>query len=122
MTALNNLSINGGPYLNGSKQWGASGELKWDFGGAKLTSITAYRKFDSSSTTVGGFTANNTYTVGNGAPTSRPGILPSGDHIKTFTQELRLQGTAFDDKLDWLIGGFYGSENIPCRPVNDAEC
>ena len=112
MSALKNLSINGGPYLNGSKQWGTSAELKWDLGAAKLTSVTAYRKFDSSSTTVGGFTANNTYTVGDGAPTSRPGILPSGDHIKTFTQELRLQGTAFNDGLDWLIGGFYSSEKI----------
>lgn len=112
LSGLNNLSINGKTYLNGSKQWGVSGELKWDFGGAKLTSITAYRDFDSSSTTTGGFTSNDTYTVGNGAPTSRPGILPSGDHIKTFTQELRLQGTAFDDKLDWLVGGFYGTEKI----------
>ena len=112
MSALKNLSINGGPYLNGSKQWGTSAELKWDLGAAKLTSVTAYRKFDSSSTTVGGFTANDTYTVGDGAPTSRPGILPSGDHIKTFTQELRLQGTAFNDGLDWLIGGFYSSEKI----------
>lgn len=112
MSALKNLSINGGPYLNGSKQWGTSAELKWDLGGAKLTSITAYRKFESSSTTVGGFTANDTYTVGNGAPTSRAGILPSGDHIKTFTQELRLQGTAFNDHLDWLVGGFYSSEKI----------
>ncbi len=112
MSALQNLSINGGPYKNGSKQWGTSAELKWDLGAAKLTSVTAYRKFDSSSTTVGGFTANDTYTVGNGAPTSRPGILPSGDHIKTFTQELRLQGTAFNDGLDWLVGGFYSSEKI----------
>jgi outer membrane receptor protein involved in Fe transport len=112
MSALKNLSVNGGPYLNGSKQWGTSAEVKWDLGGAKLTSVTAYRKFDSSSTTVGGFTSNNTYTVGNGAPTSRVGILPSGDHIKTFTQELRLQGTAFNDRLDWLVGGFYSSEKI----------
>jgi outer membrane receptor protein involved in Fe transport len=86
--------------------------VKWDLGGAKLTSVTAYRKFDSSSTTVGGFTANDTYTVGNGAPTSRVGILPSGDHIKTFTQELRLQGTAVNDHVDWLVGGFYSSEKI----------
>jgi iron complex outermembrane recepter protein len=112
MSALKNLSINGGPYLNGSKQWGTSAELKWDLGAAKLTSVTAYRKFDSSSTTVGGFTSNDTYTVGNGAPTSRTGILPAGDHIKTFTQELRLQGTALNDGLDWLIGGFYSSEKI----------
>ena len=112
LSALKNLSINGGPYKNGSKQWGTSAELKWDLGGAKLTSVTAYRKFDSSSTTVGGFTANDTYTVGNGAPTSRPGILPAGDYIKTFTQELRLQGTAVNDRVDWLVGGFYSSEKI----------
>ena len=112
LSALKNLSINGGPYKNGSKQWGTSAELKWDLGGAKLTSVTAYRKFDSSSTTVGGFTANDTYTVGNGAPTSRPEILPAGDHIKTFTQELRLQGTAVNDRVDWLVGGFYSSEKI----------
>lgn len=112
MSALNNLSVNGTTYLNGSKQWGLSGELKWDFGGAKLTYIGSYRNFDSSSTTTGGFTSNDTYTVGNGATTSRPGILPSGDHIKTMTHELRLQGTAFNDKLDWLIGGFYGDESI----------
>lgn len=111
-SAIDNLSTNGGPYLNGSKQWGISGELKWDLGGAKLTYIGSYRDFDSSSTTTGGFTANNTYTVGDGAPTSLPGILPSGDHIKTMTQELRLQGTAFDDHLDWLIGGFYSEEDI----------
>lgn len=112
VSALQNLSINGGPYLNGSKQWGVSGQLEWDIGAAKLTYIGSYRDFDSSSTTVGGFTANATYTVGNGAPTSRPGIRPSGDHIKTFTQELRLQGTAFNDALDWLVGGFYSSEKI----------
>ena len=112
LSALNNLSINAKNYLNGSKQWGVSGELKWDLGGAKLTYIGSYRKFDSSSTTTGGFTSNDTYTVGNGAITSRPGILPSGDHIQTMTQELRIQGTAFNDKLDWLIGGFYGDEDI----------
>ena len=62
-SALQNLSVNGGPYLNGSKQWGMSGELKWDLGGAKITYIGSYRKFDSNSSTVGGFTSNNTYTV-----------------------------------------------------------
>jgi outer membrane receptor protein involved in Fe transport len=112
ISALNNLSVNGKTFLNGSKQWGLSGELKWDFGGAKLTYIGSYRKFESSSTTTGGFTGNDTYTVGNGATTSRPGILPSGDRINTMTQELRIQGTAFNDKLDWLIGGFYGDEEI----------
>lgn len=31
-------------------------------------------------------------------------------------RELRLQGTAYD-KLDWLIGGFYGKEDIQAQGV-----
>jgi outer membrane receptor protein involved in Fe transport len=29
-----------------------------------------------------------------------------------MTHELRLQGTAFNDSVDWLIGGFYSTEDI----------
>jgi outer membrane receptor protein involved in Fe transport len=36
----------------------------------------------------------------------------SGRHFKTFSQELRLQGEAFDDKLDWLVGGYYSHEKL----------
>ena len=35
--------------------------------------------------------------------------------FKTFTQELRLQGTAFDDRLDWLVGGYYANEKLQGR-------
>ncbi|MCE3543371.1 hypothetical protein LXJ56_24635, partial [Escherichia coli] len=30
----------------------------------------------------------------------------------TFTQELRLNGEAFNNKLNWLIGGYYSKENL----------
>ena len=30
-----------------------------------------------------------------------------GNKFRTFTQELRLQGNALNDRLDWLVGGFY---------------
>jgi iron complex outermembrane recepter protein len=113
--ALQNLSTNGQQFLNSSKQWGASGELKWDFGGAKLTSITAYRDFQSESSQ-DDFTSVLTYSVGRFGATAPPGgNIKNGDNIKTFTQELRLQGTAFNDKLDWLVGGFYGKEDIQAQ-------
>ena len=35
-----------------------------------------------------------------------------GAKFKTFTQELRLQGTALNDRLDWLVGGFYSNEKL----------
>jgi iron complex outermembrane recepter protein len=110
--ALQNLSTNGQQYLNSAKQWGVSGELKWDFGGAKLTSITAYRDFESESSQ-DDFTSLLTYSVGRRGATAPAGANTiNGDKIKTFTQEIRLQGTAFDDKFDWLVGGFYGKEDI----------
>ncbi len=110
--ALQNLATNSQLFKNGAEQWGVSGELKWDFGAAKLTYIGAYRDFQSSSTQESDFTSLNIFTTGAGGSNSRPGILPSGDSIKTMTHELRLQGTAFNDHLDWLIGGFYSTEDI----------
>ncbi|MFQ3595746.1 MAG: TonB-dependent receptor, partial [Sphingomonadaceae bacterium] len=32
--------------------------------------------------------------------------------FKTFTQELRLQGQTFNDRLDWLVGAFFTSEKL----------
>jgi iron complex outermembrane recepter protein len=114
-SALNNLSTNAQQYFNASTQWGMSGELKWDFGGAKLTYIGSYRDFKSSSIQ-NDFTSLDIYNVGNRGG-SVAGLPSNGDAIKTMTHELRLQGTAFNDKFDWLLGGFYGDEDIVARGV-----
>lgn len=110
--ALQNLSTNGQLFVNGAEQWGVSGELKWDLGGAKLTYIGSYRDFKSNSTQESDFVSLAIFTTGAGGQNSRPGILPTGNNITTMTQEIRLQGTAFNDGLDWLIGGFYSTEDI----------
>ncbi len=98
---------NGRSFEGKTKDYGFSGEIKWDLGGATLTSITAYREYRS----------------GQGSDTdySRVDILyrtPSDDiyrQFHTFTQEFRLQGEAFGGKLDWLIGGFYADEKLTAR-------
>jgi len=83
---------------------GLSGELVYDFGGAELTSITAYRY--------------NKYIRGQDADFNNLDILyrdGSGgafNRFKTFTQEVRLQGNAFGNKLDWLVGGYYANEKL----------
>lgn len=90
-----------------TKDYGFSGQIDYDFGGAKLTSITAYRQYRS------GQASDADY--------SEVDILyraPSDDAYRqfhTFTQELRLQGEAFDGKLDWLVGGFYANEKLTVR-------
>ena len=112
LSALQNLSTNGQSFVNGAEQWGMSGELKWDLGGAKLTYIGSFRDFKSNTTQESDFVSLAIFTTGAGGQNSRAGILPTGNQIKTMTQELRLQGAAFNDSVDWLIGGFYSTEDI----------
>ncbi|WP_246087367.1 TonB-dependent receptor [Sphingorhabdus contaminans] len=111
-SALRNLQTNGGQFFNGAKQWGFSGELKYNLGGAKLTYIGSYRDYESSSTAETDFVGLRIFTQGIGGESSVPGQPPTGDRIKSTTHELRIQGDAFDGKLDWLIGGFFGDEKI----------
>ena len=84
---------------------GVSLEAKWDVGNVTVTSITAYREYYNSQA------SDTDY--------SRVDILYRADdndnqyrQFHTLTQEIRLQGSLFDDKLDWLIGGFYTNEQL----------
>ena len=99
------LSVSRGRSYDGRTQdWGVSGQLDWTFGDVKLTSITAYRDYYNEQ----------------GADTDYSSVdllynAPDGDNrrqFRTFTQEVRLNGTAFDNKLDWLVGGFYADEKF----------
>jgi outer membrane receptor protein involved in Fe transport len=94
-------------YTGETKDYGFSGQVDYDFGGATLTSITAYRQYRS------GQASDTDY--------GEVDILyraPSDDAYRqfhTFTQELRLQGEAFGGKLDWLVGGFFANEKLTVR-------
>jgi iron complex outermembrane receptor protein len=97
------LSITPGrDYVSKLKDWGVSGEINYDFGAAKLTSITAYRDYKSSD--YGDYDYNRADLLYRDPNTFR--------QFKTFTQELRLQGSAFGDMLDWLVGGYYANERL----------
>ena len=103
-----NVSVSPNREFSGkTKDYGFSGEVDYDFGGATLTSITAYRQYRS------GQASDTDY--------GEVDILyraPSDDAYRqfhTFTQELRLQGEAFDGKLDWLVGGFFANEKLTVR-------
>jgi outer membrane receptor protein involved in Fe transport len=86
------------------EDWGGSGQIDLDLGTVKLTSITAYR--------------SNLYTSGQDSDFNNLDILVRPDdgsrfnRFRTFTQEVRAQGSLFGDKLDWLVGGYYAHEKL----------
>lgn len=132
--ALNQSTFNrdiyvtpGRSYAGETEDYGVSVEANIEFGAVEFTSITGYREYSNFQ---GSDTDYTQVDILYRAPTEDAGSRS----FKTFTQELRLQGSAFDDKLDWLIGGFYANEKLrvtdnlrfgtqygafaPCRIVN----
>ncbi len=93
----------GRSYEGTTEDMGISLEVNWDLGGANLTSITAYRDYES------GQPGDIDY--------SQVDILYRGGEglvreFQTFSQELRLQGTAFDGRFDWLVGAYFADEDL----------
>ena len=97
----------GRSYQGKTKDYGVSGEINYDLGGVKMTSITAYRH----------------YRAGQGSDTDYSAVdilyRTPDDNIyrqfNTFTQEVRFNGKLFDGKLDWLVGGFFADEKLTVR-------
>lgn len=98
----------GRSYEGKTEDYGVSGEINWDLGGIKLTSITGYREFENNQ---GSDTDYTTVDILFRAPGKDAGAR----QFKTFTQELRFNGTLFDDRIDWLVGGFYSHEKLETR-------
>ena len=92
------------PYDGKTKDWGISGQIDYDLGGATITSITAYRDYKAS--------GGGDLDYGNVDILYRAADDQSYRQFRTFTQELRLQGSAWDERLNWLIGGYYANEKL----------
>jgi len=80
--------------------WGATFTLDYEFDNFSVKSITAYR--DSKS------------TYGRDADGSPLKIYHYSGMMdqKQFSQEIQFVGTAFEDKLDWVAGGYYLDEEV----------
>ena len=71
------------------------------YNGIDVTSISAYRVNDSFTDLDADFTNVDFLPVAS-----------QDVNIGTFTQELRFNGTAFDERVNWTLGGFYFNEDI----------
>ena len=98
----------GRSYDGETEDWGLSGEVNWDFGNVTLTSITGYREYSN-------FQGSDTDYTQVDLLYRAPGPNAGSREFKTFTQEFRLNGTAFNDTLDWLIGAYYANEKLETR-------
>ncbi|MBB5685151.1 TonB-dependent receptor [Sphingobium boeckii] len=81
------------------KEWGISGQVDWDLGDVTLTSVTAWRDWKAR--------RNQDIDFSGVDRAYREGYQTG---LRDFTQEIRLKGSAFNDHLDWLVGGFYLNE------------
>lgn len=93
-------------YEQQTDEAGISAELNWQTGIGRVTSITAFRNWESERSQDIDFTAADILYRNPGAYTNE---------FDTFTQELRLAGEA--GPVDWLVGLFYVDEELK---VDDA--
>ncbi|MDQ3140313.1 MAG: TonB-dependent receptor, partial [Pseudomonadota bacterium] len=94
----------GRTYRNETEDYGVSGQIDYELGFGNLTSITAYRDYKAGGAgDIDYGRADLIYRADDGN---------SFRSFQTFSQELRLQGTAFNDRLDWLVGGYYAKEDL----------
>ena len=88
------------PSTNKIDNWGLSGEIDYDFGGATLTSITSYRGVRALTNQDSDFTSADLL-----------GRNFQDVDIKTFTQELRVNAE-LGEKVKLLAGAYYFNERI----------
>ena len=81
--------------------YGFSGTIDWQISdNLEIKSITAYRNMDSK------FAHD-----GDNTPYYLSWVRDEIYKQEQFTQEIHLQGTAVNDRLQWIIGGFYFTED-----------
>lgn len=91
-----------------NQSWGGSAQVDYDAGPLTLTSITAFRKSEASSSTGG-----NIYRADTLASTLRSG--PSGSDIRLFTQEFRVSSPG-SSTFEYTVGAFYSHQRTVQQP------
>jgi iron complex outermembrane receptor protein len=106
--------------FNDTKYRVYNGTVDWNFGAARVESITSYGTFESdfhsdlaiATNLTGGPPLASLVTALFGNDQTRPlsAILPQTTSTDKFSQELRLVSSK-SESFDWLVGGYYTNED-----------
>jgi len=91
------------PTFSDLNLWGVSGVVTLDLGSVELKSITAYRDLESQ------FSLDQDHS-----PVDIANVETDFDQWQ-FSQELQLTGAFFNDRLNWVVGGYYFREKASDR-------
>lgn len=88
-----------GPQQADMDAWGLSTVIDWQAGKINIKSITAYRELKMD--------------IGIDADHTEFDLLEQEElnNQDQFSQEIQISGSTFDDRLNWVIGGYYLKEN-----------
>lgn len=94
-----------------TKQWISSLNMTYDFGDASLQSITAFVNTDDFFSTDFGGTGGVPFIAGAAQGGNISGTFGATvANADQFSQEVKIQGTAVDDKLNYMAGAYYLNE------------
>lgn len=88
-----------GPHFSETEVWSASLTVDWEFDVFTLKSITGFRKINSD------FATDN-----DGSPLQIGHVMDVFEQDQ-ISQEIQVLGTAFDNKLNWIVGFYYFNED-----------
>ncbi|WP_404476499.1 TonB-dependent receptor [Novosphingobium sp. BL-52-GroH] len=94
------------PALNRSRRWGITNRTDVTLGSIDLVNIFGYRKtyVDYAINTDGVPRLDSSLAPGLTFPLLNAAAI---SNVEQYTEEVQIKGSAFDDKVDWLLGGFY---------------
>lgn len=91
---------------NRTRRWGITNRTDIELGSVTLVNIFGYRKtyVDYTINTDGAPRLDSNFAPGLTFPLLNAGAI---SNVEQYTEEVQLKGTVLDDKVDWLLGGFY---------------
>lgn len=94
------------PAMNRTRRWGLTNRTDITLGDIELTNIFGYRRtyVEYNINTDGVPRLASVFAPGLTLPLLNAGAI---NHVEQYTEELQLKGSLLDDKVDWLVGGFY---------------